>query len=127
MRNSSADIRRSQTLTSARPGSAIALTLALLVVTQLSACGRTLSPRAVPDLASQLSAAEHSVYFTAGEIRGLSHPHFDRTHAKAGLWEPLATLEEIGAGIYFSSLTIRSGFRFSLSTESAVRRVTSGT
>lgn len=86
---------------STRHGGVIALTLALLVVTQLSACGRTLSPRAAPDLAGPQSAAEHSFYFTAGRIRALSHPHFEHTQARVGLWEPLAMLEEIGAGIYF--------------------------
>jgi pimeloyl-ACP methyl ester carboxylesterase len=80
---------------------AIAFALAMSVVMLLSACGRSLPPRAAPDPANAQSAVDHYSHFTAGEIRGLSHPHFERTHAKAGLWEPLATLEEIGAGIYF--------------------------
>ena len=91
----------SRRLGSARPRRAIAYTLAILVVTQASACGFARSPRVAPDLADAQTAVEHSVHFTAGKIRELGNPAFDRSNANDGLWSPLTMIEKVGAGIYF--------------------------
>jgi len=91
----------SRRLGSARPRRAIAYTLAMLIVTQVSACAFVLSPRVAPELADAQAAVELSVHFTVGEIREIGHPGFDRSHANDGLWAPLTMVEKVGAGIYF--------------------------
>ena len=49
-----------------------------------------------------LDKASASVYVTAaGVVADLDHSHFSAEYAQKGVWEPYATLREVGIGLYF--------------------------